>query len=75
MAHLRAVRQAFDYSPRLPIAGSLVVSAFNEKVQIGLRFLYGVTALHAVDLFSKYSLSLRVLSKNTLEVWDALADS
>ena len=49
-------------APHLPVAGTPLVSASNEKVQGDLLFLYGVVTLRAMGLFSKCSLLVRALS-------------
>ena len=56
--------KAFEKAPHAPIAGTLRVSMFNEKVQVDLPFLGDLIALHAMDTFSRYSLLLPVQSKN-----------
>ena len=64
---------AFDMAPRVPIAGASAVSTFNEKLQGGLLFLSALIALHAVDMFPKYSLLLPAHSKDPQEVWGGWA--
>ena len=56
--------RAFDKAPHVPIAGASAVSTFNEKVQGDLPFLGDLSVLHAMDMFSKYSLRLPVPPKN-----------
>ena len=68
-------REAFDEVPRLPAAGTSVVSASNEKVQMGLLLLEKLIAPHAFVLFSRYSMLVLASSKNPSEVWGAFAAS
>ena len=65
------VCRAFDKAPHLPIAGTSMVAAFNEKLQVDLLFLDDLIVLHIMDVFSKYSVLTPVRSKNPLEVWGA----
>ena len=55
----------------MPIAGATAVSMFNEKAQAGLLFLDDLIALHAMDMYPKYSMLLPVPSANPRDVWDA----
>ena len=64
------VRRAFDKAPHVPNAGTCAVSMFCEKVRVDLLFLGDLIVLHAMDMFSEYSLLLPVHSKNPQEVWD-----
>ena len=56
-------RIAFQFS------GSTTASAFNEKVQVDLLFLDDLIVMHAMDVFSKYSLLRPAQSGNPEEVW------
>ena len=47
------VRATFGEAPRLPLAGTSLASAFNEKVQADLLFLGSLIAIHSMDLFSR----------------------
>ena len=47
----------------------------KEGVQVGLLSLGEVIASHAMSLLSKYSLLVRILSKNSIEAWGASAGS
>ena len=53
------------------MAGTSIVSRFNEMVQVDLLFLDDIIVVHAMDVFSKCSLLHQVKSKNPQEVWDA----
>ena len=61
-------RRAFDKAPHVPIAGASTVSTFIEKVQVDLLFLGDLLVVHAMDVFSKYSLLHPVQSENPPEV-------
>ena len=63
------VCRAFDKAPHIPIDGTTTVSAFNEKVQVGLLFLGALIVAHAMDVFPKYSALQPAQSKNPQEVW------
>ena len=65
-----AVCRAFDKAPQIQIAGTTTLSAFNEKVQVDLLFLGDLIVMHAIDVFSKYSLLRPAQSGNLQEVWD-----
>ena len=69
------VCRAFDEAPHPQIAGTSYVSCFNEKVQMDLLILDDVIVVHAMDVFSKYSLFYRVKSKNPQDVWDVFCAS
>ena len=58
------VCQAFGKAPHVPTAGAAAVSMFNGEVQVVLPFLADLIALHAMDVFPKYSLLLPVQSEN-----------
>ena len=60
-----AVCRASDKAPHVPIVGARAVSKFNGNLQDG------ITALHAMDGNSKYSLPVPLLSGNPREVRDA----
>ena len=49
------VCRAFDEAPHVPVAGTHAVSMFNEKVHVDPLFLDDLIAVHAMDMFSKYS--------------------
>ena len=63
------VCRAFDKAPRIPIAGTTTVSAFNGKVQVDLLFLDDPIVVHAMDVFSKYPPLHPAKSENPQEVW------
>ena len=73
VANRREVRRSVEKAPNLPVAGTSIVSAMNEKVQADPLVPDDVIALHAVDLCSKHSPFARVLPKNPAEVWDVFA--
>ena len=64
------VRQVFDVAPHLPIAGTSVVSVFNEKVQVVPDCSDDFIALRANGHCSEYPLLARISSKRPPEVWD-----
>ena len=64
------VCRACDKAPHVPIAGTTTASAVNEKVQVDLLFLDDLLVVHAMDIFSKYSLLRPAQSENPQEVWD-----
>ena len=65
-----AVRRACDRAPHVPIAGAAAVSAFNEKVQVGLLFLGDLVVVRAMDIFSEYSSLRPAQPKNPQDVRD-----
>ena len=67
--------RAFDTAPRPQIAGTSYVSCINEKVQMDLLILGDVIVVHAMDVFSKYSLLHRVKSINPQDAWDVFCAS
>ena len=67
-ADLCGVCAALEKAPNLPVAGTSLAPSFNAKVQADLLFLGNVIALHAMDLYSKYSLLPMVLPGHPLEV-------
>ena len=58
------VRQAFQNAPDVPIAGASAMSTPD------VLFLSDIITLHAVDMYSKYSLLLPEHSEDPQEVWD-----
>ena len=62
------MRQVIDSVPLAPIAGTATVHMFNEKMQVGLLFLGDIVALRVIDVFSKYSLLIPVISNSPKEV-------
>ena len=54
---------------------SEVCQAFNKKIRVDLLLPADNFALRAIDLYSKYSLPLRVCAKNPEEVWHAAEGS
>ena len=66
------VRRSYEKAPHVPIAETSTVSMFNEKLRPDLAFLGDLIALHAVDVFSKFSLLIPVRSMCHQEVRDAI---
>ena len=64
------VCRAYGKAPHAPIAGTSAVSTYNEKAQGGLLLLGDLIALHAAEMFPKYSLLPPVQSKNPQELRD-----
>ena len=73
VAGQREVLKAFDKVLHLPVAGTSMVSASDQKVQLDLPFLGNIIELHAMDLRSKYPLLERISPKNNLGVRNAVA--
>ena len=69
----REVSREADEAPRLPVAGTSVVSSFNEKVYVDLLFLDDVIALSDVGPVSKYLHVASVQLENPLEAREALS--
>ena len=69
------MRTASDKAPHLPLAGTSLASASNEKVQVDLVRQDNLIAPHAMDLFRRRSMLVLVTPKNPLGRWDASAAS
>ena len=72
---LRELSQASDKALHLPVSSTSKVSASNDRVQAGLRFLGDIIALRPMGPPSKYSLLVRPIPENPFEVRGALATS
>ena len=68
-------RRGFDKGPHLPVADTLSVSPFNEKLQVDLPFLGDTIAPNATDMYHAYFLPERVRSTGLSEVWNASCGS
>ena len=71
----REVRQALEKEPHPPAAETSSVSASNQEIRADLPSLDDHIALRAMDVYSMYSLPVRVRSMNPLVVWGASAGS
>ena len=71
----REVCQALDKAPHDPAAGASSVAMFNVELRANPLFLDDIIADRAMAVFSKYSLLIRVCSKNPQEAWGAFCDS
>ena len=69
------LRRPSEKAPHVPVAGTPTASIPNEELQEDLLFLGGIPALHATDVFSRYSLLIPVRPKNPVEVRGAFCTS
>ena len=68
-------QRACDRAPRLPVAGTSMVSSSGEEVQDGPLFLDDVIPLRVAGALSEYSFPVRVCSESPLMVWCASSSS
>ena len=54
------IYRASKTAPHLPQVGTSAASSYAEMPQVDLLFLGGATALHAMDMYDKYSLVAHV---------------
>ena len=75
VANTREICRTFDEAPQIPASGTFTASGVFEKERVDLLFLDDVISSRAMDLFPKYSPSVRVPSKNPAELRDVSASS
>ena len=66
---------ALDEAPQLPVAGTSWAPAFDEEGRADLLFLVYMITFHAMDLFSRFSMSVPAALGNPFVVWGAFAAS
>ena len=64
--------QRYKRTPSRPVVGFPLASRFNEVVSMDLKDIAGVKIIHLIDNFSRYSAALRVNSKDSEEVINAI---
>ena len=69
------VCRALDGAPHAPVAETSAVAMFREKLQADLLFVYDITTVRVMEVFSTYSHLLPVRAKNPHEVWGASCSS
>ena len=64
---------SFGRASYLPAPGTPSVSSFNEKRKAGLLVSDEAIARHSMDIYFKYSLSVRARSESPCDVWGAFS--